>query len=166
MKAPIPLQLLYPERVNLGAGRDIREGWLNLDRSPLRGIDKVGDATDLSFITDGTITELRAARVLEYFTLAKTRKAFTEWRRGIVPGGDLFISTSNLWQSWRSEVENGNRGTDLARMLEETPRRREWHPMSITILLVQRLLRDAGWEPGQPVLNLRRTIVHWNATAR
>lgn len=57
-------------RLHLGCGKDIREGWINLDISPLPGVAVVADLDDcrntpLPF-ADGAIDEFHASHVIEH----------------------------------------------------------------------------------------------------
>ena len=59
-----------PRRLHLGCGRDIREGWINLDSRPLPGVNVVADLDDcrktpLSF-PDNSIDEFLGSHVLEH----------------------------------------------------------------------------------------------------
>ena len=57
-------------RLHLGCGRDIREGWINLDVSPLPGVAVVADLDDCRNtplpLADGSIDEFFASHVLEH----------------------------------------------------------------------------------------------------
>lgn len=59
-----------PLRLNLGCGRDVQVGWVNVDRVPLPGVDVVADLdacarVRLPFDDDG-IDEMRMSHVLEH----------------------------------------------------------------------------------------------------
>src|SRR5262245_61729593 len=59
-----------PRRLHLGCGRDIREGWINLDGRKLPGVDVVADLDDcrntrLPF-QDDYIDEFFGSHVLEH----------------------------------------------------------------------------------------------------
>lgn len=59
-----------PKKLNLGCGRDVREGWINLDVMPLPGVDVVADlgqcaTTPLPF-EDNTFDELLLSHLLEH----------------------------------------------------------------------------------------------------
>ncbi len=54
-------------RLNLGCGTDIREGWVNLDRARLPGVDVVHDLSTLPLpFADGEFAEICAKDVLEH----------------------------------------------------------------------------------------------------
>ncbi|MDB5812050.1 MAG: hypothetical protein JWN94_4172 [Betaproteobacteria bacterium] len=59
-----------PQRLNVGCGTDIRDGWINLDSSPLPGVNVVADLDDcrrapLPFAAD-SIDEFYCSHVLEH----------------------------------------------------------------------------------------------------
>lgn len=57
-------------RLNIGCGRDIKEGWINLDLFPLEGVDIVTDlekcATDPIPLDDNSIDEFYCSHVIEH----------------------------------------------------------------------------------------------------
>ncbi len=54
-------------KLNLGCGRDIREGWVNIDREHGPGVDLVLDLDEGSLpFADGTVDEIRAWAVFEH----------------------------------------------------------------------------------------------------
>jgi SAM-dependent methyltransferase len=57
-------------RLHLGCGRDIRQGWINLDRHRLPGVDVVADLDDCRKaplpLPDGSIDEFLGSHVLEH----------------------------------------------------------------------------------------------------
>jgi len=76
-----------PVRLNLGCGRDIREGWVNIDCQPGPGVDVVtdfGGKTVLPF-ADDTVTFSEGSHVIEH--LADPLPFMEELWRVTVPGG-------------------------------------------------------------------------------
>lgn len=87
-------------KINLGAGHDIRPGWVNVDHLPLKGIDKVHNLIKLPWpFEDESADEIRAMDVLEHLPnhtpdYKPMYVAFIEeCHRILVPGGELFIQT-------------------------------------------------------------------------
>lgn len=63
------------KKLNVGAGADVRDGWINLDSHTLAGIDVVHDieSTPLPF-SDGYFDEILCQDVLEHVDLIKVLK--------------------------------------------------------------------------------------------
>ena len=65
-KSPAPAS----RRLHLGCGRDIREGWINLDSSPLPGVAVIADLDDCRRtplpLPDGSIDEFFGSHVIEH----------------------------------------------------------------------------------------------------
>jgi len=59
-----------PYRLNVGCGRNIREGWLNLDSAALPGVDLVCDLENLRAapidLPDGTVEHFLLSHVIEH----------------------------------------------------------------------------------------------------
>jgi len=57
-------------RLNVGCGRDIQEGWVNVDMAPLPGVDVVFNLETCSSerlpFQDGTVSEIRLFHVIEH----------------------------------------------------------------------------------------------------
>jgi len=72
-------------RLNLGCGRDVREGWCNLDSVALPGVDHVCDleADHLPF-ADDSVDEIEASHLLEHvrnlLPLAQELWRVASWR--------------------------------------------------------------------------------------
>lgn len=83
--------LEYPpnSRVNLGCGKDIREGWINCDKYPGPGVDMVFDLEDGLPFEDNTIWRIEAAHVLEH--IVDWADVVNECFRVLIPGGFLII---------------------------------------------------------------------------
>ncbi len=73
-------------KLNLGCGRDIREGWTNVDRFPGPGVDVVADLDDLPF-PDGSAEHVYASHVLEH--VVDFAATWQEIHRVLAVGGTL-----------------------------------------------------------------------------
>jgi len=85
-----------PRRLHFG-GKLRSEDWEVLDANPAPYVDHLGDASDLARFADNTFSAIYASHVVEHFdytgALAKT---LTEWRRVLIPGGQLWVSVPDL----------------------------------------------------------------------
>lgn len=62
-----PDKLNKTDKVNLGCGTDIREGYINVDHRPLAGVDVVADINKLPFKKE-SLTEIYLSHIIEHFT--------------------------------------------------------------------------------------------------
>jgi predicted SAM-dependent methyltransferase len=92
-------QILAPEklkdarekgpRLNLGCGHVPLDGYLNVDRRALPGVDLVAEVDDLPF-EDGEVAEIHSAHVLEHFPQEQLRRSLLPyWNRLLRTGGTL-----------------------------------------------------------------------------
>ncbi len=84
-----------PLKINVGAGRDIRNDYINIDNRELHGIDIVADVNELPFEKD-TVDEVYAAHLIEHFTEYQLKKLITIWFGLLKKGGELVLITPNL----------------------------------------------------------------------
>lgn len=96
-------------RINLGAGSEPAEGWINTDWLQLEGIDKVFNLLDFPWpFEDGVADEMKAIDVLEHMPVispsneATAIKFIEECHRILKVGGTLTIQvphhqSPNLW---------------------------------------------------------------------
>jgi predicted SAM-dependent methyltransferase len=83
-------------RLHIG-GKVRREGWEVIDAIPGPHVDHVGDAADLARFPDATFKEVYASHVLEHFDYhERIGLVLREWRRVLVPGGNLYVSVPDL----------------------------------------------------------------------
>ena len=84
------------KKLNLGAGRNILEGWKNLDIRDYPGVDIVCDVSKELPFNENTIERIYASDVLEHIMYAEVRETLKEWHRVLVPGGTLTIKVPSL----------------------------------------------------------------------
>jgi predicted SAM-dependent methyltransferase len=82
-------------KLNIGCGRDIKSGYVNMDLYPVGPSVVSGDAQDLPF-DDNSIEEIYARDVLEHITHTKTLPTLRHWFAKLKPGGKLFIQSTCL----------------------------------------------------------------------
>ena len=82
-------------KLNLGCGRDIRVGFVNVDMHSSPGVDLVCDVVHLP-MDDGTVDEIIANDILEHFPFSQTIEILKEWRRVLADNGSISIRVPNL----------------------------------------------------------------------
>jgi predicted SAM-dependent methyltransferase len=76
-------------RLNLGCGHVPLDGYLNIDRRALPGVDLVAEIDNLPF-EDGEVAEIHSAHVLEHFPQEQLRRSLLPyWHRLLRTGGTL-----------------------------------------------------------------------------
>jgi SAM-dependent methyltransferase len=90
--------MLNNDKLNLGSGNEILEGYINHDIFSLPGIDSVHDLNVFPWPwADGSMAEVRALNVLEH--LDNFMLAIEEIYRILKPSGKCYISVP-YWNSW------------------------------------------------------------------
>jgi SAM-dependent methyltransferase len=88
---------LEMRRLNVGCGRDVRSGWLNLDVARLPGVDVVHDLDRFPWpFEDNSFDEIVLINVLEH--LSDTIKAMNELYRISAPGAKVTVRVP-YWNS-------------------------------------------------------------------
>ena len=105
-------------KLNIGCGRDIRPGFVNMDWNAGPGVDLVCDARVLPF-SDGSAAYILANDILEHFSWRETKTVLDGWTRVLQHKGLLELRVPSLEglirlylvrpRGWR--VEDG-RGVD------------------------------------------------------
>jgi predicted SAM-dependent methyltransferase len=83
-----------PLRLHVGSGGRRLDGWVNIDRKRLPGVDRVLDVRRGLPYT--CVEAVFAEHFLEHLTLDEARRFLADCRRVLAPGGILRISTPNL----------------------------------------------------------------------
>jgi spore maturation protein CgeB/tetratricopeptide (TPR) repeat protein len=92
-------------RLNLGCGDDHREGYINVDLRPRKGVGLVADAASCPF-RDRIATEILANDILEHFPRDRINQVLSEWRRLLMKGGTLKVQCPDLRELARGLVLN------------------------------------------------------------
>jgi len=94
-------------KLNLGAGNDIRENYVNHDLVDLKGIDLVHDLNNYPWpMDDNSFDEVIANDLLEH--LDDFMKAMEESHRILKPGG-IFKIRVPYWNSWCTHADPTHR---------------------------------------------------------
>jgi predicted SAM-dependent methyltransferase len=86
----------YPDKLNLGCGWDIREGYLNVDLHDFHKPDLVADVTKLDMLPSGAYDEIIAQDVLEHLPRQSTVEVLREWSRLLRVGGKLHLRVPSV----------------------------------------------------------------------
>lgn len=82
-------------KLNLGCGRDIKDGFVNIDINSKDPRVVLGDVSRLNY-ESGSVDEIYALDILEHFELKRVESVLAEWCRVLKPRGVLFIRTPDL----------------------------------------------------------------------
>lgn len=83
------------KKIEIGAGKNKREGYESCDIRDIPGVDHVCKADELPF-KDGEVDEVYSRHVVEHFTLKEFLKTISEWNRVLKVGGEIYIICPNL----------------------------------------------------------------------
>jgi predicted SAM-dependent methyltransferase len=87
---------LFPDRLNLGCGYDIRAGYLNVDVNDFHSPDLVADVTNLHMLPAGRYREILAQDVLEHLPRTATVDVLREWNRLLAVGGTVHLRVPSV----------------------------------------------------------------------
>ena len=76
---------IYPKRLNLGCGYDIRPEYLNVDLHARHGPDLLADVTNLGMLPSEWFSKIIALDVLEHVEGHNVQVALSEWSRLLAP---------------------------------------------------------------------------------
>ena len=94
-------------KLNLGCGHIPLEGYVNVDRRELPGVDVVADVGDLPF-EEGGVHEISSAHLLEHFPQEMLRRRLLPvWRALLIPGG-IFRAVVPDGEAMLAGVAGGN----------------------------------------------------------
>jgi predicted SAM-dependent methyltransferase len=83
------------QKLNVGCGRNVREGWINLDSYPLPGVDVVADlencATTPLPLESDSVNEFLLSHVLEH--IRNVLPMMQELHRVAMPGATMVVRT-------------------------------------------------------------------------
>lgn len=86
-------------KVNLGAGNQGIEGWINIDARNLRGVNHIMEAYPITKFPPESFDLVFSSHLIEHFEHFKIRGVLKNWISLIRPGKYLVICTGDLdWQ--------------------------------------------------------------------
>ena len=83
-------------KLHLGSGVRYLEGFLHIDIADYEHIDIKSSVDKLDKIDDGTVDEIYASHVLEYFDRNEVESVLKEWKRVLKKDGVLRIAVPNF----------------------------------------------------------------------
>ena len=158
-------------RLNIGAGRHVLDGWINIDvaASPRasRPPDIINDARSID-LPDQCAIEVMAIHLIEHFYRWEVPTVLAEWRRLLKPGGKIALECPNVLKCCQNVVDGLVRGGKDPEQLgmwglygdprEENPlmvHKWGWTPDTLS-----GELRRAGFD------RIRETPTQWHACGR
>ncbi len=143
-------------KLNLGCGKDIKKGYLNLDFNFHRGVDIVCDVKSLPF-PDESAEEIYASDIIEHFPWRETKGVLKEWWRVLKHQGKLWMRTPNLEgllklyqerpKGWRRE--GGKKaGVDpvVERIFGGQDYKGNYHFVIFDRVSIKRVMRECGFK--------------------
>lgn len=101
-------------RLNLGCGHIALDGYLNVDRRALPGVDIVAEVDRLPF-GDGELAEIFSAHLLEHFPQEQLRRALLPYYFSLLAPGGRFAAVVPDAEAMLREYSNGNYPYDWLR---------------------------------------------------
>ncbi len=101
-----------PEKLHLGCGRKIIEGFYHVDALDYPHVDHVGPVEHLPFLSSNSAQLIYACHVLEHFGRHEYKDVLAEWCRVLAPGGVLRLAVPDFNAIAGLYLEPGN-GIDL-----------------------------------------------------
>lgn len=132
-------------RLNLGSGdKPTPAGWTSVDIDPAYQPDVLADIGDLPF-SDGAAECIFASHVLEHVPLPDLERVLAEWRRVLLPSGELVIVGPDIARA----VHQGEPPNILEAIVEHggPPHGHSW---TCSEAVLRHLLALNGWE-SEPV---------------
>lgn len=103
-------------KLDLGCGKNKKEGFLGVDRRSFPGVDVVQELTAPWQWADSTVEEVHMSHTLEHFTGKERVHVFNELWRVLVPGGKATIITPH-WASNRAYGDFTHQWPPVSEML-------------------------------------------------
>lgn len=92
-------------RINVGCGKRILDGYVNVDVAPRPGVEHVCSADQLPF-PDGSAREVLAVHLVEHVYAWDVPRLLAEWARVLRPGGSLALEMPDVLKAARNLADN------------------------------------------------------------
>lgn len=97
-------------KLNLGCGKDIRNGYHNLDIMKWNDQVIVQDIKTLPDYEDNSVSEIIAQDIVEHFTYVELQKIFKEWYRVLKPNGVIKIQCPDIEEIFDKYYQQAKHG--------------------------------------------------------
>jgi len=87
-------------KLDIGCGRNKREGFVGIDIDPESKADIIASALDLPF-KDESAKEVFSSHLVEHFSPGEAKKFFSEVYRVLIKGGKAFVKVDTDWTKKR-----------------------------------------------------------------
>lgn len=134
-------------RVNMGCGHVLLDGYLNIDRRALPGVDVVAELDNMPF-QQGEIDEIFSAHVIEHFPQEQLIRQLLPYWSGLLKPGGKFAAVVPDAQGMIDAYHNGEYSFDQFRtvMLGGQDYDGDFHFAMFTPQSLTNLLIEAGFE--------------------
>ncbi|PIE40598.1 MAG: hypothetical protein CSA51_00030, partial [Gammaproteobacteria bacterium] len=141
----------HPKKLNLGAGLDKKEGFVNVDLNDCHDPDLVCDVSMLKPLPDEYYDYILAQDILEHLPKPKCQNTLLEWNRVLCIGGKLEIQVPNIMGIFRLLQKPENRAIEnqeilLGNLFGTQNYVGDFHYIGFTEELLVHYLKEAGYE--------------------
>lgn len=140
-----------PVLLNLGAGKDYRRGWINVDVNLFYKRDMWLDLRNPLPFSEGTVDGIFTSHVLEHFPLDDAAHLVRECHRVLRRGGVLRIVVPDVEPAIQAYVRGDReyfrgRGQSLGRLFSDHVLDNSNHRLLIDFSFLEELLHDSGFQ--------------------
>lgn len=138
-------------RLNLGAGKMVLPGYVNIDiqQNPKakRKLDIIADVRNVP-LQDECAEEVFAAHVVEHFHRWETDAVIAEWKRLLKPGGRLVLELPNIEAAARNLLAGMDDQMCMWGFYGDPSHKDPYmcHPWGFTPRSIEKLLVDGGFK--------------------
>jgi len=134
------------KKINLGCGKDIRLGYVNVDIRAAAGVDLVWDITKKLPFKAGSFDEALANDILEHLIFRDQEKFLSEVNRILKQEGKLTVRTPNIEAIWERMADDAE--TRNLFLYGEAEEQGVWgaHKTGHSLLSIGTLFRECGFK--------------------
>jgi predicted SAM-dependent methyltransferase len=132
-------------KLHIGAGDKFLPGYKHMDVISRPHIDYVGDAGDLSFLSDDSVEEIYACHILEHFGRHEVAGVLAEWYKKLARGGTLRISVPDFEAIMAEYAQGANLERLIGLLYGGQNYKYNFHYQAYDFPRLKGLLEDAGF---------------------